>query len=230
MEPPPPRHPLAEAIGRKDWQEVQKQCERNPQEARTWHLEKGFFQGTIDSDVLPLHQAVASVPAPPVDVIATLLEAYPNAVAAKEATLHRTPLHLACQRADTSTDAILLLLEHAPKAATKHDSLGRHALHYACSSGASVEVVNALLDAYPQAVSIRDVNGWLPIHVACRSGACFRVVQRLLDAAPESIVAETTDGNTTVDMMVCQKVIGNQSDFLSDAKVRYMMGMNEKGI
>lgn len=195
------------------------QCELHPERARAWHLQKNMFQGMVDSDVLPLHQAVASLHEPPIDAIRALLQTFPNAINAKEATFNRMALHLAAQYARISTEIIQLLLQLAPSTAMKRDALGRLALHYACSNdGASVETVNALLKAYPQSVWTGDCNGWLPIHVTCRCGASFIVVQRLLDANPSSIVAETNKGNTIQDMLVCQRVIGKHSDFLSDTR------------
>lgn len=207
---------LVEAIATHNWSEVQKLCERHPKAARKWHLEIGFFHGSIDSDILPLHQLVASQYTPPLEVIEAVINAYPNALFAKEATLHRRALHLAALNTKASPGIIQMLLKHAPKMAMKRDSFGRLALHYACSSGADTEAVDALLNAYPESASAGDAHGWLPIHMACRRGASFPVIRRLVDAYPESIVAETNNGNTCVDMMLLQNVLGKQSAFLDD--------------
>jgi len=217
---------LADAISREDWDEVV-QCEAHPEKARIWHVEKGFFQGDQDSVVLPIHQAVAAHD-PSIDAIHALIQAYPIALLCKETTFNRLPLHLATQNPNISTEIIQILLDFAPETAMECDLFGRLALHYACCNGASVATVDALLTSHPPSVYIRDVNGWLPIHIACRSGACFRVVKHLLDAYPESIVAETSMGNTPLDMMLCQHMLGGQSAILSGTNLRQTSneGMN----
>lgn len=96
---------------------------------------------------------------------------------------------------------IRLLLSYSPDISMERDSLGRLAIHYAASNGASVHGIDTLLRVNPHAASITDVHDWLPIHVAFRHGSIFLVIQRLLDAYPDGVVARTERGSTPLDLM-----------------------------
>jgi hypothetical protein len=194
------------AIESEDWEEVQRQCELNPERAREWHVGKTYFQGQ-DTLVLPLQQALVAHD-PSIGAICALVQACPASLFVGESSYRRLPLHLAVLNPGASVDIIKLLLDFAPETAMECDDLGRLALHYACGADSIIDIVKVLFDASPLSVSIRDVHGWLPIHVAFRNGASFQTIRLLLDAYPKSIVAETANGNTPLDMIICQNVLG----------------------
>lgn len=209
---------LVEAIESEEWNKVQRLCKVHPERACEWHLVKDFFDDQ-DSLVLPLHQAVAACN-PSIKAIRSLIEACPAAILSQESTFQRIPLHIAALNPKITHEIMKLLLDYAPETTTECDAFERLALHYACSGHIiDASLVEVLVDAFPDSVSIRNGNGWLPIHAACRSGASFQIIRLLLDAYPESIVAETSKGNTTLDMLLCQTLLGRESSVLGDARL-----------
>eukprot|EP00957_Ditylum_brightwellii_P185480 14122500-Ditylum_brightwellii.AAC.1 len=113
-------------------------CKADPQTASIWGNAVAFFGNKYDSRVLPLHRICSLQP--PVDVVKSLIDAYPHAISAKETVFQRLPIHIAIQY-EASADVIKLLLSCYPMGAMIKDNLGRLPLHYAMSHGTSADVV-----------------------------------------------------------------------------------------
>eukprot|EP00568_Trieres_chinensis_P016612 CAMPEP_0183320058 /NCGR_PEP_ID=MMETSP0160_2-20130417/65282_1 /TAXON_ID=2839 ORGANISM="Odontella Sinensis, Strain Grunow 1884" /NCGR_SAMPLE_ID=MMETSP0160_2 /ASSEMBLY_ACC=CAM_ASM_000250 /LENGTH=266 /DNA_ID=CAMNT_0025486667 /DNA_START=157 /DNA_END=955 /DNA_ORIENTATION=- len=202
---------LTNSIIKEDWSAVKTHCELHPRDAKVWTKRVGFFDGEHESQVLPIHQAVALYA--PRDVIERIATTYPEGVRSKETAFKRLPVHIACQ-SGASADVVSALLSFYPEGAQVKDTLGRLPIHYACSNGASAEVVEALLAAYLWAAAAQDIHSWLPIHVACHFGASTEVVRALLNAFPDSIQARTEKGSTPLKLI--QKInCKNKEEILS---------------
>ena len=73
-------------------------------------------------------------------------------------------------------------------------------LHYACTSGASADVVEALLEKYPNAAMEKDSNDhMLPLHLACKAGAEADVLMALLTSYPEATTVKDDFGQTPIN-------------------------------
>lgn len=196
---------LMDLVSSEDWKLAHMECEMNPREASQWVHRPGFFDGVHDSTVLPIHQACAL--RPNVDIVETLIYAYPEGLKSCETTFHRLPIHIACQTG-ASAEILKALLEKYGDGSRAKDSLGRLPIHYACSHGAPIEIIQVLLESFPGAAACQDKNGWLPLHVACRTGISSpEVIQALLDAFPSSVLARTKKGSTP---LVCARKSGER--------------------
>ena len=107
---------------------------------------------------LPLHWAADNQP--PLDVVAELLLAHPDAVSVPDG-VGNLSLHVAA-RDTASLEVVTALLEAHPAAASVADNIGQLPLHVATRRNTSVGVVAALLAAYPEGAAVRDVFGDLP--------------------------------------------------------------------
>ena len=76
------------------------------------------------------------------------------------------------------------------------DSDGLMPLHWACSGGPPVEVIEALLKAYPRAAKRTDSDLSSPLHFACHYGANAPVVHALLKSYPQAISKKDKYGRT----------------------------------
>eukprot|EP00557_Chaetoceros_sp_GSL56_P004708 CAMPEP_0176505912 /NCGR_PEP_ID=MMETSP0200_2-20121128/16757_1 /TAXON_ID=947934 /ORGANISM="Chaetoceros sp., Strain GSL56" /LENGTH=872 /DNA_ID=CAMNT_0017905517 /DNA_START=416 /DNA_END=3031 /DNA_ORIENTATION=- len=135
-------------ISGKQWDRTMERLQTTPEEASYWVVDKDYPR-------LPIHLACSK--AAPMDVVESLLNAYPEGCLAKDGSGSH-PLHLACEKA-LGLDIVNLLLKQSRKAARIKDEIGRLPLHLACASGANSEVVKALVDAYPQSCYMKDYNG-----------------------------------------------------------------------
>ena len=84
------------------------------------------------------------------------------------------------------------ILEHrqqllSRRQAKYRDVDGLYPLHWACSGGPPVAVVQALLECYPSAARKVDQEGSSPLHFACHYGASASVVEALLSVNPDAI-------------------------------------------
>lgn len=73
---------LVDLISHEDWRLAQMEVETKPSEARVWIQRRGFFDGSHDSNVLPIHIAVALRPTP--EFVDCLSNAYPAGLKAAE--------------------------------------------------------------------------------------------------------------------------------------------------
>eukprot|EP00586_Coscinodiscus_wailesii_P004124 CAMPEP_0172486246 /NCGR_PEP_ID=MMETSP1066-20121228/14736_1 /TAXON_ID=671091 /ORGANISM="Coscinodiscus wailesii, Strain CCMP2513" /LENGTH=311 /DNA_ID=CAMNT_0013252077 /DNA_START=138 /DNA_END=1073 /DNA_ORIENTATION=+ len=190
---------LSQIIMNEDWAKLQFECAAHSKRAKVKTKLAGFYDGTYDARLLPLHQMCSLDP--PKKALTAMIEANPRAVWKREHTFERLPLHIACINS-ASDDVILTLLSYYKQAAEDKDIAGRVPLHYACCNDVSVNVIKALLEAYPEATVTKDDTGWLPVHVACSSGASLEVIKALLLSRPQTIIAKTKKGSTP---LMCSK-------------------------
>ena len=133
---------------------------------RDWPAVRACLAGPLRAEArladawgyLPLHRAAYKKP--PLDVVAELLLAHPDAASTPDVD-GDLPLHLAAE-GRASLEVVTALLEAHPAAASKANIYGRLPLHYATWHKASVGVVAALLAAYPEGAAVRDASGALP--------------------------------------------------------------------
>lgn len=103
----------------------------------------------------------------------------------KTATKGNLMLHEAARNCPP-VSAIKFLLTQNKDAARSKGGKGYLPVHYACATGASVEVVETLLDAYPASIRTRDTNDlMIPLHFACKWGASSDVIDLLVRTHPE---------------------------------------------
>ena len=84
------------------------------------------------------------------------------------------------------------------KEARMVDAHGLYPLHWACSGGPPLTVVEALLDTYPRSVRKMDQEGSTALHFACHYGAGASVVDRLIQAYPEATTKQDKFGRTAL--------------------------------
>jgi ankyrin repeat protein len=76
------------------------------------------------------------------------------------------------------------------------DADGLYPLHWACSGGAPVTIVQALLLAYPSAARKQDTEGSTPLHFACHYAASASVVEALVSVYPDASQRQDKYGRT----------------------------------
>lgn len=76
------------------------------------------------------------------------------------------------------------------------DADGLMPLHWACSGGPPVSVVQALLTAYPKAARRVDSDGSTALHFASHYGGSVAVVETLIEAHPPAIRVQDKYGRT----------------------------------
>lgn len=82
------------------------------------------------------------------------------------------------------------------RGAKYRDSDGLYPLHWACSGGPPVEVVEALLGAYESAARKRDKEGSTALHFATHYSASIAVVKTVLQAYPKAVTVQDRYGRT----------------------------------
>lgn len=172
---------------KKDWKAASKRALSHPEEAATWIVTKGF-NGNLR--FLPLHKAC--VLKPPVSILKSLLDAYPEAVEDQDQD-GWLPIHCACFYG-SSEEAISTLLKANPKSAHAKDDESRMPIHYACLKGATQAVVDLLLATYKKGAGHKDEEGRLPIHHACSKGAPESIIDALLRAFPKGAQGKDNQG------------------------------------
>jgi len=187
-----PKAELSTCITSDKWDSAIQICKAKPQMAKVWTRRQGFFEGLKDSNVLPLHESL--VANAPIEVVKTLLDAYPEGIKERETSYLRFPLHCACRK-NADPEIVQVLLNAYKDASLEADSLGRLPLHYALSNGANDEVIQLLLQFHPNAARGVDNRGWTPLHVACGMGASTSVVELLLKCYPEASIMKTKKGS-----------------------------------
>mmetsp|Transcript_4507 Transcript_4507/g.8673 ORF Transcript_4507/g.8673 Transcript_4507/m.8673 type:complete len:558 (+) Transcript_4507:165-1838(+) len=178
---------LFRLILKKDWNGACQRCESFPEEAGTWIVTKGFH-GNLR--FLPLHKAC--VLSPPLNVMGTLLAAYPEGSKSRDQD-GWLPIHCACFYG-ASQPVINALLESNPNGAHSKDDEGRMPLHYAALKAAPETVVSSLLRANPKAAVCKDDEGRLPIHHACSKGAPEGAIEALLKVSSKGAQSKDDQG------------------------------------
>jgi hypothetical protein len=101
---------------------------------------------------------------------------------------------------DPPLKVVEVLISANETALKSRGSWGYLPIHYACTSGASADVVEALLDSYPNGVMLKDSNDhMLPLHLACKRGVDAEVMMALLTAYPEATEMKDDFGQTPQD-------------------------------
>jgi hypothetical protein len=80
--------------------------------------------------------------------------------------------------------------------AKRLDADSLYPLHWACSGGAPLDVVEALLEAYPRAARKVDSQGSTVLHFACHYGTSAAVVDILIKAYPRGTQKQDKFGRT----------------------------------
>ncbi|KAL7530883.1 hypothetical protein ACHAWF_003551 [Thalassiosira exigua] len=121
--------------------------------------------------------------------------ASPKCLAKKESLHKWLPTHIACL-SNAPADVIEYLAHKYAKGTLDPDIRGRLPLHYACSNGASIDVlmINRLSGLHA------DSNDWLPLHVAACFGASTEVVKELVSMCPAAAVMKTKEHNTPIKL------------------------------
>jgi len=182
---------LRRYIQNEQWTSACERCESHPEEATVWTAQQGFYEGKMNTQVLPIHLACCA--RAPLEVFKSLIKAYPEGVKSREARFRRLPLHLACIFG-TSADVIKMLLFYG-LGADDTDMAGRTPLFYALAGSLSTDVISCILERAPDVAEVADYKGWLPIHVACHCGASDESITLLLNAYPESVSRPTKHGS-----------------------------------
>jgi len=129
---------------------------------------------------LPLHKACCNNNRQNADLIAFLIDKWPQAVREACPQTDALPLHLVCkaqQDAQVSLEVLKLLVEAWPDALLVQDQNGFLPLHYVCRNGKmtsnteglqpSLETIKLLVEPRPECLQIQTKLGMLPLHWAC---------------------------------------------------------------
>jgi ankyrin repeat protein len=144
---------------------------------------------------LPLYLACAGQASK--DVIALLVEKYPQAITVGTKTMGITPLHIACFNQATR-EVISVLLEgskHTQTLLLTRTLSQKLPIHFAIESRMDVDAIDKLLQN--KDTTLATYNNMLPLHMACRNNSSPDIVQLLLDMdpTPEKDSLQHQDGN-----------------------------------
>ena len=100
-----------------------------------------------------LHRLCTQPPAP-IDLFEKVIQHFPDAVRMQEKTFQATPLHILCWTSQRTTAKVQLLLQHMqPHDLKIRNMFGGTALHSACGSQASIEVIKLIVQKNPSIIS-----------------------------------------------------------------------------
>lgn len=100
-----------------------------------------------------LHRLCSHPPAP-IDLYETVIKHFPDAVRTQEKTFQATPLHMLCWTSQRTTAKVELLLQHMhPDDLKIRNMFGGTALHSACGSQASIDVIKLIVQKNPSIIS-----------------------------------------------------------------------------
>eukprot|EP00542_Grammatophora_oceanica_P016139 CAMPEP_0194043170 /NCGR_PEP_ID=MMETSP0009_2-20130614/14851_1 /TAXON_ID=210454 /ORGANISM="Grammatophora oceanica, Strain CCMP 410" /LENGTH=260 /DNA_ID=CAMNT_0038687293 /DNA_START=88 /DNA_END=870 /DNA_ORIENTATION=- len=197
-------------IGRKDWEDARKRLDAHPEEAGIWVVTKYKGGALVNDDNenvvwyrrLPLHHA-SGMKGVPQDFLKALLEAYPEALTAKDET-GKVPLIHACRR-DIPVDVLLgttLLTEETAKIP---DNEGKCALHVACEYRSPLPMIRTLVETAPTILEHKDEYGRIPLHWECsiiqERKNKLPVVKYLVEKYSAGAKLADLDGKTPLQMM-----------------------------
>jgi hypothetical protein len=175
------RFDLVELISKQKWKFVLRRVEEKPAEARMkYEMMLGGTEGQepIETRALPIHKALCLKP--PLNVVESMLAAYPESVKVTDERWGRLPIHMALL-SNANAQILKLLVVSLPTSvqiAEKKD--GRVPLHLACLFGSPYEV-SLLLTAHEYSIDARDRYGKTPLELAFESTNCHReaIIARL---------------------------------------------------
>eukprot|EP00571_Detonula_confervacea_P004889 CAMPEP_0172318328 /NCGR_PEP_ID=MMETSP1058-20130122/34573_1 /TAXON_ID=83371 /ORGANISM="Detonula confervacea, Strain CCMP 353" /LENGTH=1062 /DNA_ID=CAMNT_0013033141 /DNA_START=174 /DNA_END=3362 /DNA_ORIENTATION=+ len=178
----------------KHWSAATLRCKLHPTEASEALEVK--VRGAYTAKITPLHYACENKPS--VEVIRTLIEAYPKALERRQEPGGQLPLHAACTWG-ASSEVIQTLLKSRPACAEMRDFLSNLPLHCACYSGAATVVVESLLHVYPQGVWPRNHQGSSAVDIVRRLGhgnrkEVLRLLERTMGRLLERAAAAGEEG------------------------------------
>ena len=191
-------HQLSRAVMDRKWMEAINIINREPHQTRKRIPVQSFMNSSEMSDLLPIHLALSD-PKVPIEVIRSLIEAYPESIFKVETGYCRNCIHIALRGLVPET-LISYIIQLFPEACKVQDRLGRLPLHYAIYNGHSISLIHELLNVYPQAIKSYDNLWWSPLHVACQSRSSPKLILFLLNLSPETILMTTKMGNTPLDI------------------------------
>lgn len=142
---------LYDSLMSQDWDKAIYLIKMNPSLASYQHR----------GGLTPLHLACLRGSSP-LCVIQHLVEAYPHAVNIR--TIHKlqdTPLHMQSRNCQRTSSKIKALLPYADT--TIVNRLGHTALHTACGTNASIDVLEAFIAKDESLLNVVDVNGQTPL-------------------------------------------------------------------
>lgn len=178
-------------ITKKKWTKILERIASYPTEA----------QSRDNDGYLPIHHACWCLDFP-VQVIESLIAAYPQSVELKSPKGGLIPLHYAVSRKScTKFHVVQVLLWHYREGASVRDVHGRTPLlyHLFHSPNLSLDLTKMLVNAHPDAVRIRDKHLRYPLHFAAKSGN-WEVSKYLIDLFPEALMAKTKSDRTPLDV------------------------------
>jgi ankyrin repeat protein len=131
-----------------------------------------------------------------------------------------TPLHYACRFSAKDLDLITSLIERYENAVVTHDNYNRYPLHIACSSGASLDVINLLLrfernirareqglETSPMIAAIATKHlQCLPLHLACNTGAPIDTINVLLDTNIMAVREKSSSGRIPLHFAIQKRL------------------------
>ena len=158
---------------------------------------------SIDNERTLLHKAIYSQCSD--EIIQCLLHDEIENLIHQDKVYGWTPLMFACRYKPHDVELILALIGKSPESVSLKDKYDRSALHIACASMASEEVVKALIDTSASVVFQQTrFMGNLPIHIACGSNASIGVIRSLLqaDQGKETVSQKTNAGRLPLHVAV----------------------------
>ena len=119
-----------------------------------------------------------------------------------------TTLHWVCREHHTPSEAITLLLNAYPQAATHHDVNGCIPLHIALEYGKPLNFIRLLVESCPNTLQMVDVNGKTPLHTACTkaNNAPLDVIEFLVNNCPEAALRKDCNGRTPLTEVICDEL------------------------
>ncbi|GFH55618.1 hypothetical protein CTEN210_12094 [Chaetoceros tenuissimus] len=189
---------LARWILDKDYLNAINLIKREPSRARTRITAHAFLGGHRDADVLPIHLLLSQADAP-MDLITTLLRAYPESIHKVEKGYNRNCLHIAL-KSYVKDSVMSYLIQLNPNMCQQLDKLGRLPIHYAISNLHKDELIREMLHIYPESAKAFDKGGWTPLHVACQTYTSPELVEEILALNPEGILMRTNQGSTPLQV------------------------------
>ena len=166
---------LYSLIQTEEWEAAFDRLQEFPGEARVWYVKKRF-DGIIKEKSLPIIAACRNAGS-------TLRKESPNSKLTGKVEL-----------------LIQGLVEVWPESTKKEDLNKMNALHWACWSGANLNVIEILLSVRNDSVSKADVYGRLPLHIACEYGASDEAVISLLRTQNCFANVKDARGRTPIDI------------------------------
>lgn len=137
---------VAQLIEDADWEAASAYCDKHPDKIRGVDALTG---GTV------LHRICTKPPAP-MELFKKVLQLYPEAVKVQEKVYSATPLHILSWTSQRTSAKVELLLKHMdPDDLNLRNRFGGTALHSACASQSSFDVIKMIVKKNPSILTAR---------------------------------------------------------------------------